>query len=257
MLSWLKIEERPPQVDGRDDEPLGALDVERGIKKLEASWLTELREEFKKDYFKKLSEYLKDEYRRTVFPPLDMVHNWSFLCPFPAVKVVILGQDPYHNDGQAMGLSFSVPHTCKIPPSLDNIYKELKSDLGKEFTVPSHGCLVGWARQGVLLLNAALTVRAHEANSHAGKGWEHFTDSIIMAVNAKSSHPCVFMLWGSFAIKKGQRIDRKRHLVLEGVHPSPLSAHRGFFGCKHFSKADAHLEKHGLTPIDWSNLPTK
>jgi uracil-DNA glycosylase len=223
---------------------------------LEDSWAKVLQKEFSQIYFLKLLKFLSTEYsNHKIFPPIDLVYNWSFLCPLSSVKVVILGQDPYHNDGQAMGLCFSVPPNISPPPSLVNIYKELEQDV-RGFTAPRHGCLIGWARQGVLLLNATLTVRAHEAMSHSNKGWEQFTDSVIRLLS-KNSDNLVFMLWGSHAQKKGQAVDRKKHLVLEAVHPSPLSVHRGFFGCKHFSKANAFLERKGKTPIDWSQLPTK
>lgn len=228
------------------------------ITKLEESWKDALKEEFEREYFQRLLTFLNSEYaaKKSIFPPMHLIHSWSFLCPIESVKVVILGQDPYHNVGQAMGLAFSVPSTLKnIPPSLINIYKELEKDI-EGFIAPKHGCLVGWASQGVLLLNASLTVRAHEAASHAGRGWETFTDAVVRKV-ARSREGVIFMLWGAHAQKKGKGvIDRKRHLVLEAVHPSPLSAHRGFFGCKHFSKANAYLESRGVKPIDWSYLPT-
>lgn len=228
------------------------------ISQVEESWKEVLKEEFETEYFKRLLGFLSSEYanKKVIFPPIEQIHSWSFLCPLESVKVVILGQDPYHNVGQAMGLAFSVPATLKtLPPSLINIYKELEKDIDG-FVMPKHGCLVGWASQGVLLLNASLTVRAHEAASHAGKGWENFTDAVFRKI-ARSREGVVFMLWGAHAQKKGKGvIDRKKHLILEAVHPSPLSAHRGFFGCKHFSKANAYLETRGKKPIDWTYLPT-
>ena len=237
---------------------IGENSLQDVITKIEDTWLKSLKDEFERDYFQRLLKFLEAELSggKTVFPPLEKVHSWSFLCPFESVKVVILGQDPYHNVGQAMGLAFSVPATLKtLPPSLLNIYKELEKDI-EGFVSPKHGCLIGWASQGVLLLNASLTVRAHEAASHAGRGWETFTDAVVRKV-ARNREGVVFMLWGAHAQKKAKNvIDRKKHLVLEAVHPSPLSAHRGFFGCKHFSKANEYLKSRDVKPIDWSFLPT-
>lgn len=227
------------------------------IVKFEESWLKVLSDELSKEYFHRLVAFLQAEIKsgKAIYPPLHQIHSWSFMCPLQSVKVVILGQDPYHNVGQAMGLAFSVPSKLKtLPPSLINIYKELENDIDG-FVAPKHGCLAGWASQGVLLLNASLTVRAHEAASHLGRGWETFTDAVIRML-ARNREGVVFMLWGAHAQKKGKGlIDRKKHLVLEAVHPSPLSAHRGFFGCKHFSKANAYLKSRGIAEIDWSNLP--
>jgi uracil-DNA glycosylase len=184
----------------------------------------------------------------TVFPPAKYIFRAFDLCPFDKVRVVIIGQDPYHDVNQAHGLCFSVQDGVKIPPSLENIYKELHRDLGKP--IPISGNLTHWAEQGVLLLNATLTVEAHKAGSHQGKGWEELTDAAIQALNNQREN-IVFMLWGSYAQRKGQFIDRKRHLVLTAVHPSPLSAYRGFIGCGHFSQANNYLQQHGLAPIAW------
>ena len=201
------------------------------------------------DWLESLYETVQREYRsKTVFPPADDIFNALHYTPLSQVKVVIIGQDPYHEPGQAHGLSFSVQPGVKIPPSLQNIYKELSDDLG--LTIPDNGCLTKWARQGVLLLNTVLTVEAHRANSHAGIGWEEFTDAVIRSVEAQD-RPVVFLLWGSHAGKKAAMIHNPKHLVLKAPHPSPLSAYRGFFGCKHFSKCNAFLEEQGLAPVDW------
>lgn len=214
------------------------------------SWAPVLKPLFSQPYMKQLSAFVQEERRRTkVFPPAGLVMNAFKLTPLPDVKVVILGQDPYHNDGQAHGLSFSVPGGIALPPSLKNIFKELQDDIAG-FTVPRSGDLSSWAKQGVLLLNATLTVQAHLAGSHQKKGWEIFTDSIIHAISERCEH-VVFLLWGSYAQQKSALIDTRKHLVLKSVHPSPLSAHRGFFGSKHFSKANQYLKEHGKTPIDW------
>jgi len=218
--------------------------------RLEESWKARLGPEFSKDYMQGLKAFLRAELGagKTIFPHGS--HYFAALdhTPVDKVKVVILGQDPYHGGGQAHGLSFSVKPGVKIPPSLTNIYKEMGDDLG--IIQPGHGYLMSWADQGVLLLNAVLSVRAHCAASHQGKGWEIFTDKIIEVLNHEHEG-LVFMLWGSYAQKKGTKIDRSKHLVLAGPHPSPLSAYRGFFGCKHFSKANDYLVAHGKTPIDW------
>lgn len=217
--------------------------------KIEASWKELLEDEFEKDYFQKLRAFVKQEYQtQTVYPKASNIFAAFNATPVPRVKVVILGQDPYHGPGQAHGLSFSVPKDVAIPPSLQNIYKEIKSDLGKE--VNMDGNLERWASQGVLLLNATLTVRAHQAGSHQKKGWELFTDAALTKLAQKREN-LVFMLWGSYAQKKGEFIDSQKHLILKSVHPSPLSAHRGFFGCKHFSQANEYLWMHGIEPIDW------
>lgn len=216
---------------------------------IEATWKEALKDEFEKPYFKELSKFVRTEYLSgKVFPPPKFIFHAFDLCPFDKVSVVILGQDPYHNDGQAHGLSFSVPEKVHMPPSLQNIYKEIVSDIGG--TVPTHGNLEHLAKQGVLLLNATLTVRAHTAGSHQGKGWEAFTDTVIKTLSDKKEH-LVFLLWGNYAKKKRELIDRKKHLVLEAAHPSPFSAYHGFFGCKHFSQANAYLKKHGKEPIKW------
>ena len=213
-------------------------------------WLPAVSAEFKKPYYKCLYEFVKEEYSRTtVYPPADDIFNALHLTPLGDVKVLILGQDPYHNEHQAHGLSFSVlPDQKELPPSLQNIYKELHDDLG--CTIPTHGYLKKWAEQGVLLLNTVLTVRAHQANSHQGKGWEQFTDAILSAVNAQE-RPIVYMLWGRPAQSKIPMLTNPKHLILKAPHPSPLSAYRGFFGCKHFSQANAFLEEHGIEGIDW------
>ncbi len=217
--------------------------------KIESSWKQHLAEEWDKDYFVKLTDFVRQEYRsKTIFPPAAKIFAAFDACPFDHVKVVILGQDPYHDVGQANGLCFSVEPGIPMPPSLINIFKEIKSDIGTE--MPENGDLSRWAEQGVLLLNATLTVEAHKAASHQGKGWEEFTDEVIMRL-ANDRENLVFMLWGSYAIKKGAFIDRNRHLVLTSPHPSPLSAYRGFFGNKHFSKANEYLTLHKKEPITW------
>ena len=212
-------------------------------------WAEALKDEYKKDYYKKLFDFVGKAYANgTVYPPGDDIFNAFHLTPLSKVKVVIIGQDPYHEPGQAHGLSFSVKPGVEIPPSLVNIYKELESDCG--CYIPNNGYLVKWANQGVLLLNAVLTVQAHRAASHQGKGWEEFTDAAIRALN-NEDRPIVFMLWGSFARSKKQMLSNPQHLILEAPHPSPLSAYRGFFGCKHFSKANDFLTSHGVEAIDW------
>ncbi len=208
-----------------------------------------MAEEFEKPYFAKLADFVRREYRTTTcFPPGGLIFNAFNLCPYDKAKVVIIGQDPYHEPGQAHGLCFSVNDGVPFPPSLQNIFKEIQDDLGKP--APASGNLTRWAAQGVLLLNATLTVRARQAGSHQRQGWEEFTDAAIKALAGGRDH-LVFMLWGSFAQKKGAFIDRGRHLVLASAHPSPLSASRGFFGNRHFSLANAYLERHGETPINW------
>ena len=217
--------------------------------KIEDTWKTKLKEEFNNEYFIKLAEFVRVEYRtNTIYPPASLIFNAFNLCPFENTKAVIIGQDPYHGPGQAHGLCFSVRDGVEFPPSLINIFKEIELDLG--FTKPLSGNLERWARQGVLLLNATLTVRAHQAGSHQRKGWEQFTDAVISSINSEK-HNIVFFLWGAYAQKKGETIDRSRHLVLESVHPSPLSASRGFFGNRHFSKCNEYLEKHQIAPVDW------
>lgn len=216
---------------------------------IEESWKQILSAEFEKDYFRQLTDFVRNEYRSTtVYPPGKLIFNAFNLCPFEQVKVVIIGQDPYHGPEQAHGLCFSVNDNVPFPPSLRNIFKEIQDDLGKP--IPESGNLTRWAKQGVLLLNATLTVRAHQAGSHQRRGWEEFTDAAIRALAEQREH-LVFILWGAYAQKKGAFIDRSRHLVLTSVHPSPLSAHNGFFGNRHFSRANEYLQQHGQTPIEW------
>lgn len=212
-------------------------------------WLAPLSPEFKKPYYAKLYKTVRQEYNtRLIFPPADDIFNAFEFTPLSEVKVVILGQDPYHGDGQAHGLCFSVKPDVEIPPSLVNIYKELQDDLG--CYIPNNGYLEKWAKQGVMLLNTVLTVRAHQANSHRGIGWEEFTDAAIRILD-EQDRPMVFLLWGKPAQMKKSMLHNPKHLILQAPHPSPLSAYRGFFGCRHFSQANAFLEEHGLAPIDW------
>lgn len=217
--------------------------------KIEQSWKDVLSSEFDKDYFIKLTDFVRGEYLagKRVFPAAKNIFNAFNLCPFDKVKVVIIGQDPYHEPGQAHGLCFSVPNGITPPPSLINIYKEIESDLGRPSK--TNGDLTSWANQGVLLLNSTLTVAAHLAASHAGHGWEEFTDAVIRALSGREG--IVYMLWGSYAQRKAAIVDETKNLVLKTVHPSPLSAYRGFFGCKHFSRANDYLTEHGKTAIDW------
>lgn len=216
---------------------------------IEESWKRALAEEFEKDYFLRLTAFVRQEYQTTtVYPPGRLIFNAFNLCPYDKVKVVIIGQDPYHGPGQAHGLCFSVNDGVPYPPSLQNIFKEIHDDTGA--ALPATGNLTRWAEQGVLLLNATLTVRAHCAGSHQRQGWEEFTDAAIRALAEHRDH-LVFILWGAYAQKKGAFIDRNRHLVLSSVHPSPLSAYHGFFGNHHFSRANAYLQEHGETPICW------
>lgn len=217
--------------------------------KIDSSWKLKLANEFNAPYFEKLATFVRNEYAtHQIFPPAKLIFNAFNLCPFDEVKVVIIGQDPYHGLGQAHGLSFSVNEGIALPPSLKNIYQEIRSDLGIEPL--KQGNLERWAKQGVLLLNATLTVQADLAGSHQKKGWETFTDSAIKAVAQEKEH-VVFLLWGNYAQQKAQYIDANKHLILKAVHPSPLSAHRGFFGCKHFSQANLYLKEHNLKPINW------
>jgi uracil-DNA glycosylase len=218
--------------------------------KIDDSWKSKLHDEFEKEYFIKLSEFVKEEYKNNIiYPPGGLIFNAFNHCPFQKVRAVIIGQDPYHGPGQAHGLCFSVREGVDFPPSLVNIFKEIESDLGHK--KPANGNLERWASQGVLLLNATLTVRAHQAGSHQKKGWEQFTDSVISILNSEKQH-IAFFLWGAYAQKKGESIDRSKHLVLESVHPSPLSASRGFFGNKHFSRCNEYLSEHGYEPINWA-----
>ena len=216
--------------------------------KIDASWKRVLQDEFEKPYFAQLTSFVRDEYKtKKIFPPGNMIFSAFDHCPFDKVKVVIIGQDPYHNDGQAHGLCFSVNTGVDFPPSLINIFKEIERDLGKP--MPTSGNLERWADQGVLLLNATLTVQAHSAGSHQGRGWETFTDAVIRKVAQEKEH-VVFMLWGNYAQQKGAVVDGQKHLVLKSVHPSPLSAYRGFIGCGHFSTANNYLISNGLNPIN-------
>ena len=217
--------------------------------KIEQSWKTRLQNEFEKEYFINLTNFVKKEFNLyTVYPPGRLIFNAFDKCPFENVRVVILGQDPYHGPGQAHGLCFSVKNGVAFPPSLKNIYKEINNDLG--ISLPDSGNLERWAEQGVLLLNATLTVRAAQAGSHQNKGWEQFTDEVVRLIAEEKKH-IVFILWGSYAQRKGETIDRTKHFVLESPHPSPLSANRGFFGNKHFSKTNKYLEEHGMELVKW------
>ena len=220
---------------------------------IQNDWLDALKEEFRQPYYKKLFQTVNEEYRtRQIFPPADDIFNAFHLTPLHEVKVVILGQDPYHGEGQAHGLCFSVRPGVDIPPSLVNIYQELHDDLG--CTIPNHGCLTKWAKQGVLLLNTVLTVRAHQANSHKGIGWEEFTDAAIRKLK-EPGRPIVFMLWCGPAQAKESMLHNPKHLILEAPHPSPLSAYRGFFGSRPFSQANRFLEAQGVEPVDWQIEP--
>ncbi len=217
---------------------------------IEENWYAFLKNEFEAPYFADIKAFLIQEKRQyIVYPPSKLIFNAFNLTPFNDVKVVILGQDPYHNVGQAHGLAFSVPDGIQKPPSLQNIFKELNQDLG--INIPTNGNLEKWAKEGVLLLNASLTVRAHNAASHAKIGWQRFTDAAIRTLSEQKNN-LVFILWGNYAIAKENLIDHNKHLILKTVHPSPLSASRGFFGCKHFSKTNEYLIKNGITPIDWN-----
>ena len=217
--------------------------------RMEESWHKALAPEFEKPYFASLVEYVRQEYAHGVcYPPGRLIFNAFNLCPFDAVKVVIIGQDPYHEPGQAQGLSFSVTDGVRFPPSLENIFREIEAETGKPR--PASGDLTRWVRQGVLLLNATLTVRAHQAGSHQGRGWEEFTDAAIRALSSQREG-IVYMLWGSYAQRKGAVIDQEHNLILRSAHPSPLSAYRGFFGNNHFNLANDYLLKHGKTPINW------
>lgn len=217
--------------------------------KIEESWRQRLQSEFDKEYFNQLTEFVRQEYQQaTVYPPGPLIFNAFNLCPFDRVKVVLIGQDPYHGPGQAQGLCFSVNEGVTFPPSLVNIFKELESDLGIQR--PTSGSLVRWAEQGVFLLNATLTVREHQPGSHQNRGWESFTDAVIRLLATEKEH-LVFILWGGYAQRKGAFIDRNRHCVITSPHPSPLSAYHGFFGTKPFSRTNDYLTAHGLSPIQW------
>ena len=216
---------------------------------IQNDWLEPLAPEFKKPYYAKLYKTIREEYStKQIFPPADEIFTAFEMTPLSDVKVVIIGQDPYHGDGQAHGLCFSVKPDIETPPSLVNIYKELNSDLG--CYIPNHGYLIKWAKQGILMLNTVLTVRAHQANSHRGIGWEEFTDAAIRILN-EQDRPIVYLLWGKPAQMKKNMLNNPKHLILEAPHPSPLSAYRGFFGCQHFSKTNEFLKENGLEPIDW------
>ena len=216
---------------------------------IESSWYEVLKQEFEEPYFYEIKSFLIQEKRQyIVYPPSQLIFNAFNLTPLDKVKVVILGQDPYHNVGQAHGLAFSVPNGIMPPPSLKNIFKELQSDIG--MPIPTNGNLESWAREGVLLLNSCLTVRANNPASHQGIGWQRFTDAAINALSEKKEH-IVFLLWGNYAIAKEKLIDTRKHLVLKTVHPSPLSANRGFFGCRHFSQTNTYLSSNGISPIKW------
>ncbi|MEQ8857809.1 MAG: uracil-DNA glycosylase [Pseudomonadales bacterium] len=240
-----------------DGPAAGASAAEGRRVRLEASWKAALAEEFDAPYMQGLRTYLREQKRarRVIYPASDNIFAALDLCPLERVKVVIIGQDPYHGPKQAHGLCFSVQPGIEQPPSLINIFREINDDLGtpERRLGTDRGCLEPWARQGVLLLNAVLTVERGRAGSHQGRGWETFTDSVVSVLNRQREH-LVFMLWGAYAQKKGAGIDRDRHLVLTAPHPSPLSAHRGFFGCRHFSKANAYLEAHGIETIDWFDV---
>ncbi|KAI8359770.1 uracil-DNA glycosylase [Mortierella sp. GBAus27b] len=221
---------------------------------MDTTWLRALQSEFTKPYFLELKRFLKQEEasNQKTFPPKPDIYSWSRFTPLPTVRVVILGQDPYHGDNQAHGLCFSVKKSVPPPPSLLNMFKLLKTDI-PGFKAPSHGYLESWARQGVLMVNSAMTVRAHQANSHKGKGWEKLLDAVVKTINDQRRN-VVFLLWGKDAQSRGAMIDKKKHLVLQSVHPSPLSASRGYFDCQHFSKANKYLEENGLQAINWNSL---
>lgn len=222
----------------------------------ESAWFPHLQAEFAKPYMQALESFLQQQAAEgaCIYPPVELCFNALNTTDLDRVRVVIIGQDPYHGPGQAQGLSFSVPPGIRVPPSLRNIFQEIQQDLG--LPAPGHGCLGYWAQQGVLLLNAVLTVEQGKAGAHQGKGWETFTDQVIALLSEQSEH-LVFLLWGSYAQKKGRSINRERHLVLESVHPSPLSAHRGFLGCRHFSRANEYLEQNGVKPVDWRLPPAE
>lgn len=225
------------------------MNTEKSVK-IHPSWKKHLAGEFEKPYFKELSDFVHGEYAHSiVYPAPENIFRTFDLCHFGDVEVVILGQDPYHGPDQANGLCFAVGEGIRLPPSLQNIFKEIESDLGTPM-IHKSGDLERWARQGILLLNATLTVRAHQAGSHQGRGWEQFTDAAVRALSEEREH-LVFILWGNYAKTKGAHIDRSKHLVLESAHPSPFSAYNGFFGCKHFSKTNEYLQKHGKKIIDW------
>nr|CAG8641891.1 7377_t:CDS:2 [Entrophospora candida] len=253
LTSWLTPKPAPPiKIEELEIKNKELLSLE--LKTINNEWLKVLLKEIQEPYFIELKKFLEEEKKKghKIFPPEPDIYNWSRMTPPSSVKVVIIGQDPYHDVGQAHGLCFSVPHKVTPPPSLLNIYKALKYDI-ESFKIPNHGNLSNWAKEGVLLLNTSLTVRAHEAASHSNKGWEKFTDAIIQYLNNKKSG-LVFMLWGNHAIKRGKNINKGKHCVLQAVHPSPLSASRGFFDCKHWSKANEYLKANGKDEINWNCL---
>lgn len=228
------------------------MSYERIISQIDTQWLVYVKEEMGKEYFQKLMDYVEEERENyIIFPPENLMFNAFHLTPWDSVKVVIIGQDPYHGEGQSHGLCFSVPKGIRKPPSLQNVFKELKDDIGME--IPSHGNLESWAKQGVLLLNACFTVRKQTPTSHQNKGWEIFTDAVIRKISDEKKN-VVFMLWGKFAQQKTSLINMDKHLILNAVHPSPMSVYRGFFGCKHFSKANSYLSSHSVNPIDWNTV---
>ncbi|KAG0254887.1 uracil DNA glycosylase [Mortierella polycephala] len=252
QASTAVVKTKPDILKNLPDEKKELLQLEQDT--MDATWLRALQAEFTKPYFIELKKFLKQEAdnKQQIFPPREDIYSWSRFTPLPTVRVVILGQDPYHDDNQAHGLCFSVKKPVRPPPSLRNMFKLLQSDI-PGFKVPNHGYLETWARQGVLMVNAAMTVRAHQANSHKGKGWEKLLDQIIKTINDQRRN-VVFLLWGKDAQNRGVLIDKKKHLVLQSVHPSPLSASRGYFDCAHFSKANKYLEENGQTPINWNSL---
>ncbi|KAF9918998.1 hypothetical protein BX616_003248 [Lobosporangium transversale] len=243
---------RPDILQGLPGDKKALLKLEQET--IDPTWLRALQSEFTKPYFIELKKFLmKEEISgQKIFPPRADIYSWSRFTPLPLVRVVILGQDPYHGDGQAHGLCFSVKKPVRPPPSLLNMFKLLEKDV-PGFQIPDHGYLESWARQGVLMVNAAMTVRAHQANSHKGRGWEKLLDAVIKIVSDQRRN-VVFLMWGKDAQNRGTLVDKKKHLVLQSVHPSPLSAHRGFFDCNHFSKANKYLEEHGQKPINWNSL---
>ncbi|KAI9478462.1 MAG: uracil-DNA glycosylase-like protein [Benjaminiella poitrasii] len=248
----VKPEDRGALFKNVDADKIELLDLE--IKTMNYEWLKVLAPELVKPYFLNLKRFLNAELaaKKVIFPPLNQIYSWSNYTPPSKVEVVVLGQDPYHNYNQAHGLCFSVVKGVRVPPSLLNIYKAIKNDY-PDFKTPDHGFLENWAKQGVLLLNTSLSVEAHKAGSHANQGWEHFTDAVINYLNEKKSN-LVFILWGSHAQKKGAKINKNKHLILRGVHPSPLSAHKGFFDCQHFKKTNEYLIEHGKSEINWNCL---
>ncbi|KAG0271803.1 hypothetical protein BGZ95_000331 [Linnemannia exigua] len=246
------VRAKPDILKGLSDEKRELLRLEQDT--IDATWLRALQSEFTKPYFIELKKFLKQEEanKQQIFPPKDDIYSWSRFTPLPTVRVVILGQDPYHDDNQAHGLCFSVKKPVRPPPSLKNMFKLLETDY-PGFVTPNHGYLESWARQGVLMVNASMTVRAHNANSHKGKGWEKLLDSVVKTISDQRKN-VVFLLWGKDAQNRGTLVDKKKHLVLQSVHPSPLSAHRGFFDSQCFSKANKYLEENGQTPINWNSL---